>query len=176
MCDDCPICLSPLRHSHTLVCGHKFHAECIITHLRRDIRCPVCRKDGNGVVTEPAISVQLETARETPSISMSDAMRTARQSTDPRTKRQFENLRKWSCIYRDCKKTLRLLKEFIDPLDRAIDCHIAQFSASLWKSHKAKYKDVFASFETNRREFVKASRHKRNMRRKIAHDHGYVSE
>lgn len=43
---DCSICLTEMdaqSQVSTLACGHTFHSACIITALRRDRRCPLCR-------------------------------------------------------------------------------------------------------------------------------------
>lgn len=40
----CAICYESNTHlSQALVCGHKFHVNCIVPALQRDRRCPVCR-------------------------------------------------------------------------------------------------------------------------------------
>ena len=47
--ETCPVCLERVddkpNAAVALVCGHKFHNVCIVKHLRRDRRCPVCRDD-----------------------------------------------------------------------------------------------------------------------------------
>ena len=115
--DACPICLMPCdasdKDSSVLVCGHTFHSGCIITHLRRDHRCPVCRKDGQGNVAPPSRELQMEAEAdlfdsddEQDSVSFNVALNAARQSTDPRIKAQLQNLKKWTRTYnRNAKKT-----------------------------------------------------------------------
>lgn len=47
--DPCPICLdemSPNTDVQELSCHHRYHSKCIITALRIDPRCPVCRDPG----------------------------------------------------------------------------------------------------------------------------------
>ena len=39
----CSICLETYVMGATLVCGHRFHAECVSRWLRRSRTCPVCR-------------------------------------------------------------------------------------------------------------------------------------
>ncbi len=44
---ECAVCLSELRERETgrllPVCGHGFHEECIVTWLRVNTTCPLCR-------------------------------------------------------------------------------------------------------------------------------------
>lgn len=45
---ECVICLNELGGvddpGSTLLCGHRFHAQCVDEWLAKDGRCPVCRK------------------------------------------------------------------------------------------------------------------------------------
>ena len=52
--DECPICLDPvccdgIDGLALPGCGHRFHCACILTAVRRDMRCPVCRQVPAGV-------------------------------------------------------------------------------------------------------------------------------
>uniref|UniRef100_J3MP35 RING-type E3 ubiquitin transferase n=1 Tax=Oryza brachyantha TaxID=4533 RepID=J3MP35_ORYBR len=45
---ECAVCLAELSERETTgrllpVCGHGFHEECIVTWLRVNTTCPVCR-------------------------------------------------------------------------------------------------------------------------------------
>lgn len=43
---ECPICLEQIGHTNTIttVCGHRFHASCIIQNLYLSDSCPICRR------------------------------------------------------------------------------------------------------------------------------------
>ena len=44
----CPICLEeykPREHYKLLGCNHGFHRKCIRVWLKKNLTCPVCRKD-----------------------------------------------------------------------------------------------------------------------------------
>lgn len=43
---DCTICFEAFTGSEVLArlgCGHKFHEDCIVDWLERQLSCPVCR-------------------------------------------------------------------------------------------------------------------------------------
>ena len=43
----CSVCISDFESGESmrkLVCGHKFHKECIDTWLETNITCPICKK------------------------------------------------------------------------------------------------------------------------------------
>lgn len=45
---DCPICLDTISSSFdmtVLTCNHKFHRRCLNSWSRRQLRCPICRKE-----------------------------------------------------------------------------------------------------------------------------------
>lgn len=50
--DECSICLDELKTNTQveLVCSHKFHRVCILTHFNNHLNCPICRKDFNVVI------------------------------------------------------------------------------------------------------------------------------
>ena len=41
---ECAICLEPITEatSVNLGCTHKFHGQCLVTHMVSDVRCPLC--------------------------------------------------------------------------------------------------------------------------------------
>ena len=44
---DCCICLDKFEENHTsivLECSHRFHRECITNWLKKELKCPLCRK------------------------------------------------------------------------------------------------------------------------------------
>jgi hypothetical protein len=51
--DCCAVCLEALVPSATTAtmpgCGHRFHTACLLTCAQYDVRCPVCRRVGEGV-------------------------------------------------------------------------------------------------------------------------------
>ena len=42
---DCAICMEDLTSVDLMItrCGHQFHSTCMITHLKRNDNCPLCR-------------------------------------------------------------------------------------------------------------------------------------
>ena len=43
--DNCAICMEDLTSVDLMItrCGHQFHSTCMITHLKRQDNCPLCR-------------------------------------------------------------------------------------------------------------------------------------
>jgi RecJ-like exonuclease len=78
MQDPCPVCMTNIDEEDSVSmpgCRHKFHAHCMINMVQYDVRCPICRQVGTGVVVrEPefvitAVEVsatQLQERRDTP--------------------------------------------------------------------------------------------------------------
>ena len=43
----CVICMEPLgTDTVNMGCAHHFHGQCLVNHLLRSTRCPICRHDG----------------------------------------------------------------------------------------------------------------------------------
>ena len=49
--ENCPICLDEIKEKNFSVtgCGHKFHTTCLITSIKTNNNCPLCRTQ----ITEP---------------------------------------------------------------------------------------------------------------------------
>ena len=182
--DACPICLMPCdasdKDSSVLVCGHTFHSGCIITHLRRDHRCPVCRKDGQGNVAPPSRELQMEAEAdlfdsddEQDSVSFNVALNAARQSNDPRVKAQLQNLKKWTRVYRNAKKTRDAFNKYLAPFDNAVELHVSHYALSLWDSHREKHKEIFVNIEHTEKQLTNAARTITRIKRRLASRHGW---
>ena len=180
----CPICLMSFDASHlassVLYCGHMFHSGCIITHLRRDHRCPVCRKDGQGNVAPPSRELQMEAEadlfdsdEEDESVSFNVALNAARQSTDPRIKAQLQNLKNWTRVYRNAKKTRDALNKYLAPFDNALELHVSNYALSLWDKHREKHKEIFVNIDYTEKQLTNAGRSITRIKRQLALRHGW---
>lgn len=162
-----------------LVCGHTFHSGCIITHLRRDHRCPVCRKDGQGNVAPPSRELQMQTEAdllsesEQDSVSFNVALNAARQSTDPRIKAQLQNLKKWTRTYRNAKKTRDTFNKYLAPFDDAVELHVSNYALSLWDNHRKKHKEIYVNIEHTEKQLTNAARTISRIKRRLASRHGW---
>ena len=69
------------------------------------------------------------------SVSFNVALNAARQSTDPRikaAKAQLQNLKKWTRLYRNAKKTRDAFNKYLAPFDDAVELHVSNYALSLW--------------------------------------------
>ena len=57
----CPICLEILQENLFITfCSHVFHKECINKCLEVDIRCPMCRREIDGIIPKEKVMVRKE--------------------------------------------------------------------------------------------------------------------
>ena len=66
------------------------------------------------------------------SVSFNVALNAARQSTDPSIKTQLQNLKKWTRLYRNAKKTRDAFNKYLAPFDDAVELHVSNYALSLW--------------------------------------------
>ena len=64
MCDECSICLNPVRHTRSskqLECGHLYHRSCVDQWISAGgDTCPVCRNQMRDVVPKYRVTVRIE--------------------------------------------------------------------------------------------------------------------
>ena len=168
------------KNSSVLVCGHTFHSGCIITHLRRDHRCPVCRTNGQGDVAPPSRELQMEAEAdlfdsddEQGSVSFNVALNAARQSTDPSIKTQLQNLKKWTRLYRNAKRTRDAFHKYLAPFDDAVELHVSNYALLLWNKHHEMHKEIFVNIEHTEKQLTNAAKSITRIKRRLASRHGW---
>jgi hypothetical protein len=57
----CPVCLDDITSQLFIpFCLHVFHEDCIMKCLKRDIRCPICRREIDGITPKDKVYIRKE--------------------------------------------------------------------------------------------------------------------
>ena len=98
----CVICLEDMPSECPSIvefgCGHKFHGQCMVSHLTRDVRCPICRYDPNddgGTTDYDEPMEEEEVHRITRTEAIHHARATAKATKDARLLKSLATIRKW---------------------------------------------------------------------------------
>lgn len=127
--DRCVICLDDMNCKESLValgCGHKFHGQCLVTHLLKDVKCPLCRfspyASSNYAYSES------ETSYDSPRVSRTEALKLARADKNKSNgiKRSLNTITKWG---KEAKSYLPKIREINSVLNLAEDTVSSKLTA-----------------------------------------------
>lgn len=129
---ECPICLDQMTASSTLSCGHAFHSECIISHLRKDNRCPICRD-------APTLDV---TTDDTDYETLIDL---ARNLTDRKTTRLVGEAKRLMKQAKQCHRRMHSIDATLKVEQNELAAEVQKFKDQLWISYAARNHRMIAS-------------------------------
>ena len=115
----CAICQDTMDDTTSIVhldCLHSFHAQCAVTHLQRDPRCPMCRNNPND--KDESSSESDESMPGEQGVSLKEAIGAAKRAArkDDKLAKQFKNLNKWHQTEKDERRKVRSIHTILRPL------------------------------------------------------------
>lgn len=112
--EQCTICLEPLVHASrvSLPCGHNtFCGQCLVTHLLRDVRCPICRQGDDSSEDASVISdddeedlQRIQAEKAAYKRAMKKARDAANSGRDRRAKTSIDKINQWKKKATESKK------------------------------------------------------------------------
>ena len=108
------------------------------------------------------------------SVAFDVALNAARQSNDRRTRANLQTLKGWSRIHRNAKQTLASLKNYIAPLDSAVEFHVSRYALTVWTKHRNKHQEIFINMEETEKQMTAAARAMTRIKKRLASRHGWI--
>lgn len=172
----CVICMEALDNPASIVklgCEHTFHGQCLVQHLLRDKRCPVCRFDEHAV-DEDSDSFSEDEPRE-PYVSFKDAMKAARLAsrTDKATKASLATISKWHKATKEAKAKMVDAWNKIAPHEQVMQDKIEAYERKAQADFELKFAKKLAEHTGYEKELQKARTNYRNARTRVAKKHGF---
>ena len=168
----CAICQEgDTTDSIVIECQHRFHAKCILEHVRRgDPRCPLCRDD-------PYAETYLsdEDDEDTPQpVPFREALQRAKENTsDPTVQRMKETLKKWKKERSNTKKEMRTDRKALKELEKAMDDKIDLFARKLQLEFDKKNTRLISKAEASRAAYQTACTNYFGSQTRLAKKHGW---
>ena len=177
MCVICQDAMNVPSAVATLECGHCFHNTCIISHLRHDGRCPICRNNPAFPDCEQSYDSGYESDELNESrITFREALKIGRQAakTDARVKKSFATLRKWNDEVKTARKSMRDANDKLRPLEDAIEDKVEAYTNKQWRRFNRNNKIVLETCTNSRKQLGKARGCLASTKLRIAKKHGFV--
>lgn len=138
MTDVCSICLEALSSypcASMPGCTHQLHTACLINSAQYDVRCPVCRRVGDGVRQReaPRSYVLVQTGEEYQLMDES-SVQSAQQQWREYLSRRRRYLRSRPSL-NDKVRSLRLLSAQVKKKEDALQRRYAQICKEAWRTH-----------------------------------------
>ena len=146
----CCICLEtiPTNARVELPCGHNtFCGQCLVTHLLREVRCPVCRQGGEDSDDQSIISDEEEPRFFN---SRAESMKLARK--DKRNKHSFELIQAYRKKAAEANKAIKELQLKTRDAEKILQSKLALYEAQLDANFTKKY----GAIESKIKDFKKA--------------------
>jgi hypothetical protein len=153
--DNCCICLEAIRTNARvgLPCGHNsFCGQCLVTHLLREVRCPVCRQGGDYLDDSDDQSIISDNDEPRFFNSRAEAMKLARKDT--RNKRSFELINNYRKKASEASKESKVLRLKTRDAEKILQSELALYEARL----DAKYSKKHGVTENKIKDLNKAAR------------------
>lgn len=150
----CCICLDtiPTNARVELPCGHNsFCGQCLVTHLLREVRCPVCRQGGDDVDDGDDQSIISDDNEPRFFNSRVESIKLARK--DKRNKHSFELMHAYRKKAAEATKESKALRLQTRDAEKILQSKLALYEARL----DAKYAKKHGATETKIKDLKKAA-------------------
>jgi hypothetical protein len=161
----CAICLQPLSDAARvrLPCNHdEFCGQCLCDHLRRDVRCPLCRA-GNDDDAQSYISEEYDAdaaRREHNELkarkkkAMEDARKHAKKNK--RVQKSFDKIREWNAKAAAFKAISKEKRGVVSAAQQTMFSKITLYETQLDLEFKAEYGEMDKAVKRARTDYRKA--------------------
>lgn len=179
--EQCVICQDDMDNNDEIVelrCQHKFHGRCIVSHLRGDNRCPICRDDPDSDNDpDPAAlgyDINDESDDMTPRISVKAALKAAHAAakTNKNVKKSLETLKKWKNDAKESRHQLKHMYAELRPKEDRIEDKIIAYEKRKWKKFEHKHKQLIGKVKDLRSNLLRAERYAKATKGRLAKKYG----
>lgn len=171
--DECVICLDPMIDGSPTVslgCTHKFHGQCLVTHMINDVRCPVCRycpndRDDNFDEDEEVV----------PSITLGAALKLAKKDKKNKaTIKSLGTIAKWKKIGKAAKATIRCVAQKLTPHENEMYNKIQLHDKKLQADFNHRFAEDFQTRQNASKDLSKSWTQIISTQRRLACKYGWI--
>lgn len=170
---ECAICLEPMIDSMPTVnlgCTHKFHGQCLVTHMIKDVRCPLCRYDPT--YTDDTDDDGDE--EEEPRVSFKDALKLAKKDKKNKaTVKSLATISKWKKTKKTAKTTLCCINQKLDPHEKKMKNDIELYEKKLMADFNHRFATDYLARKNSDKEIGKANAQLRAAQLRLAKKYGF---
>lgn len=180
--DDTELCVicqeeittDPTCHSVNMGCMHRFHGQCLVNHLLRDIRCPVCRHDPTSTPESDDDELSTEGEIDT-SVTRKAALKLARKDKKNKsTLKSLATIKKWKDTKSNANGTMREINAKLQPMYDSIERDVEMFEEKLTHDMEFDNREEIKKRDACKKNMAKAITAIRNAETRLAQKYGFV--